>query len=86
MDESYSVWDFDGVKIDRNHAQLKGATFCVWNDVWHMKRYTEMEVHDRVRQPMKVFSQKMWAAGTELDYSTFCALMETLGQGPGAHS
>ncbi|MCG8557090.1 MAG: hypothetical protein MJD61_17665 [Proteobacteria bacterium] len=51
-----------------------------------MKRYTEMEVHDRVRQPMKVFSQKMWAAGTELDYSTFCALMETLGQGPGAHS
>lgn len=82
--DKYEVWDITTIdKVDKNHPQLKGATFCVWNDVWYTKRYSEMAIHDRVREPMKAFSQKMWAASTELDYPTFEALMKTLGEGPG---
>ena len=82
--DKYEVWDITDVeKVDKNHPQLKGATFCVWNDVWFTKRYTEMDIHDRVREPMKVFSQKMWAGGNALDYPTFSTLCKTLGEGPG---
>lgn len=81
--DDYHVWDLttDG-KVDRNHPQLKGGIFCVWNDVWYAERYSEMEVHDRVREPMKAFSQKMWASDTEMSWASFSALMKVLGEGP----
>ena len=79
-----NVYDFDaGSSVSPDHPQLKGAQWCLWNDLWGSAHYSIQDVHARDRGPMKAFSQKMWRQDTELPFPEFSTLMGVLGDGPG---
>jgi hexosaminidase len=79
----FQVNALDGGMTSLDEPQLKGAQWCVWNDLWDSYRYTVQDVHDRDRGPMKAFSQKMWRPDTELAFPEFARQGAILGEGPG---
>lgn len=66
-----------------NNPQIKGGSFCVWND--HSGNgITEKDVHHRVFPAMQTLSQKMWGgADTAMSYEAFVQHSKAIGEGPG---
>lgn len=80
---NYAANKCSGATVDINSPRLKGGSFCVWNDVWSTKKYTEQQVQDRLKGVMQAFSQKLWSKSSpELTFTQFTTLYQLLGTGP----
>ena len=88
--ELYTRWmpnkfyDYNTMEIVPSYSpQMLGAVYMIWNDMaggmFHLG-ISEYDLYDRFRQPLAVFSEKLWSAGTHTDYGEFSRLADLVGR------
>lgn len=90
--DTFSSWERDVNKwgkqvmfqMDVADPQFLGATVALWNDNGHYDKYSysDADIHERLRNKVKIAAQNMWNNKTVLEYPQFMNLAYTLGESP----
>ena len=72
------------MKMNVNDPQFLGATVAIWNDNGHYEDYyySDQDVHERLRNKLKIVAENMWNNKTTLPYEEFMNLAGKLGESP----
>ncbi|WP_019616992.1 family 20 glycosylhydrolase [Psychromonas ossibalaenae] len=78
-------WGVDApLIIDVDDPQFLGATIALWNDNGHYQEYaySDHDLHERLRNKIKIAAQSMWSNKTVLPFEKFQTLAYNLGESP----